>query len=154
MSIAIRPLSSDDLELICVHRVEMFRDAGVGDEALAPMIGNFRPWLAERLADGRYFGFVATDQGTPVASVGLMVIEWPPHPLHPDDDRRGYILNMFVEPSRRRHGLGKRLMQLGDEEFRNRGVKLSVLHATEKGRMLYLALGWSETSEMAKRVSH
>ena len=131
----------------------MFLDAGVPEETIEPMIENFRPWLERRLADGRYFGFVVGDGDLPVASVGLMVIDWPPHPLHPDDERRGYILNMFVAPTHRRQGLARRLMELADERFRELGVSLIVLHATEKGRKLYRTLGWSETSEMVKRLT-
>lgn len=131
----------------------MFLDAGVETETVAAMIEHFREWLRPRLADGSYFGFVAEESGLPIASVGLMVIDWPPHPLHPSDARRGYVLNVFVEPARRREGLAAELMRRADEEFRERGVSLAVLHATEKGQKLYRWIGWSETSEMAKRIS-
>ena len=153
MDVEIRGLTVDDVELICFHRAQMFLDAGVGEETVGPMIEHFGPWLEPRLRDGSYFGYVATFDGLPVASVGLMVIEWPPHPLHPSDHRRGYILNMFVVPSHRRQGLGRRLMELADQRFQELGVSLVVLHATEKGQKLYRTLGWSETSEMVKRLA-
>ena len=96
---------------------------------------------------------VAVDDALPVADIGLMVIDWPPHPLHPVDDRRGYILNMFVAPTHRRRGLGRQLMALADERFRELGVRLIVLHATEQGQLLYHGLSWSETGEMVKRLA-
>ncbi len=83
-----------------------------------------------------------------------MLIDWPPHPLHPTNDRRGYVLNLFVEAEHRRKGLARRLMQLAEEELVKRGVSLLVLHATEKGRPLYSELGWvAGSAEMIKQVT-
>jgi ribosomal protein S18 acetylase RimI-like enzyme len=113
---------------------------------------HFREWLAPRLADGSYFGFIVEDDGNPVAGIGLMLIDWPPHPSHPSQDKRGYVLNVFVEPDYRRRGLGKFLMDAGDAELTRRGVSFSVLHATRMGVPLYERLGWSRTSEMSKSL--
>lgn len=147
----IRPVTPGDLDLICRHREEMFRDAGADDQSLALMTSHFRPWLAPRLADGSYFGFIVSCDGRQAGGVGLMLIDWPPHPLHPADDRRGYVLNLFVEPEHRRKGLARRLMQLAESELARRGATLLVLHATEKGRPLYAELGWTTGSaEMIK----
>lgn len=147
-----RKLDIGDLELICRHREAMFRDAGRDDGVLATMTEHFRAWLSPRLTDGSYFGFVLEDQGRAVAGIGLMLIDWPPHPLHPTQDRRGYVLNVYVEPTHRRRGLARELMRLADAEFARRGVSYCVLHATEKGRPLYQELGWSGTAEMAKAI--
>lgn len=147
-----RTLDVGDLELICRHREAMFRDAGRDGDELATMTEHFRPWLLPRLRDGSYFGFVLEDQGRPIAGIGLMLIDWPPHPLHPTQDRRGYVLNVYVEPDYRRRGLARELMRLADAEFARRGVSYCVLHATEQGRPLYRELGWSGTAEMAKVI--
>lgn len=148
----IRTLRPSDLELVCRHREEMFRDAGRRDDVLAPMTAHFREWLKPRLADGSYFGFVMSDDGVDAAGIGLMLIEWPPHPEHPTQDKRGYVLNVFVEPAYRKRGLARELMALADAEFARRGVSYAVLHATEKGRPLYQGLGWNGTTEMAKPI--
>lgn len=130
----------------------MFRDAGRRDDVLAPMTAHFREWLKPRLADGSYFGFVLCNEGIDVAGIGLMLIEWPPHPEHPTQDKRGYVLNVFVEPAYRKRGLARELMALADAEFARRGVSYAVLHATEKGGPLYRSLGWNGTTEMAKPI--
>lgn len=153
LAVVVRPVRADDLDLICRHREEMFRDAGSDATELRAMTKHFRSWLAPRLADGSYFGFILSRGGDPVGGVGLMLIDWPPHPLHPADGQRGYVLNLFVEPEHRRRGLARRLMQLAEQELTRRGASLLVLHATEKGRPLYAGLGWSASSEMTKSVS-
>ncbi|KJK11722.1 GNAT family acetyltransferase [Burkholderiaceae bacterium 16] len=148
----VRSLGADDVELVCRHREEMFREAGRDNDILQTMTRQFRPWLEPRVRDGSYFGFVLEDQGQPVAGIGLMAIDWPPHPSHPTQDRRGYVLNVYVDKTYRKQGLGRRLMQLAEDEFARRDIQFAILHATEMGRSLYVALGWHATSEMAKAV--
>jgi ribosomal protein S18 acetylase RimI-like enzyme len=148
-----RPVTPRDLELVCRHREEMFRASntpGRTEDVLNAMTAAFRTWLRPHLKDGSYFGFVVEDAGTPVAGIGLMVIDWPPHPSHPKEDKRGYVLNLFVEPLYRQRGLGNMLMGLGEAELRKRGVSYGVLHATRMGKPLYERMGWAGTSEMAK----
>lgn len=62
---------------------EMFLEAGGDPAELQVMTQHFRPWLEERLGDGRYYGFKLLDGDQPVAAIGLMSIDWPPHPSHP-----------------------------------------------------------------------
>lgn len=148
----VREISENDVELICRHREEMFYDAGRGEEILQVMTENFRDWLRPHLRDRTYFGFIVCDKGEPIAGIGLMLIDWPPHPSHPTTDKRGYVLNVYVEPEHRRGGLARELMRLADAEFAKRGVQFAILHATDKGRGMYAGLGWSSTTEMAKLV--
>jgi len=148
----IRTLRTSDLDLVCRHREEMFRDVGRRDDELTLMTQHFREWLGPRLVDGSYFGYVMLDGGSPVAGIGLMLIDWPPHPMHPTQDKRGYVLNVFVEPDYRNRGLARELMNLAEAEFVRRGVRYAVLHATEKGKPLYQGLDWNGTTEMAKTL--
>jgi ribosomal protein S18 acetylase RimI-like enzyme len=148
----IRALDIDDLELVCRHREEMFRDSGRSDDVLQPMTEHFRAWVRPRLLDGSYFGYAMLDGGVPVAGIGLMLIDWPPHPSHPTQDKRGYVLNVYVEPAYRKRGLARELMRLAEAEFARRGIGYAILHATAKGRPLYQDEGWAGTTEMAKAV--
>ncbi|GAC1033336.1 GNAT family N-acetyltransferase [Pseudomonas sp. No.21] len=148
----VRRLVPDDLERVCVHREAMFLEAGGDPARLRVMTEHFRPWLRERLADGRYYGFALMDEARVAAAIGLMSIEWPPHPSHPEVGQRGYVLNVFVEPDYRRRGLASALMKLAEAEFNRRGLGFAVLHATQVGRPVYEALGWAATSEMAKAI--
>ena len=153
MTLTTRPVTTDDLELICDQRERMFRESntpGRTEEILSTQTVHFRSWLAPRLRDGSYFGHVVEEAGKPVAGIGLMLIDWPPGPSHPTSDKRGYVLNVFVEPSHRRKGLAATLMELADREFTTRGVSYAVLHSTRMGRPLYEKIGWTATNEMAK----
>jgi hypothetical protein len=81
----------------------MFLEAGRDPEKLRVMAEHFHPWVEKRLNDGRYYGFALCDTDQVVAAIGLMTIDWPPHPSHPTMDQRGYVLNVFVEPTHRRN---------------------------------------------------
>jgi len=153
--VTTRPVSLGDIDLICRHREEMFRASnapGRSDEVLGAMTRSFRVWIEPRLRDGSYFGYIAEEDGAVVAGIGLMIIDWPPHPSHPNEDKRGYVLNVFVEPSRRKRGLATRLMRLGEAEITRRGVSFAILHATRMGRPLYEQTGWTQTVEMSKQL--
>ncbi|WP_061781464.1 GNAT family N-acetyltransferase [Sphingomonas sanguinis] len=152
--IKLRPVTMSDLDRICDHRREMFREAGKADHDLAKMAVPFAAWLGPRLADGRYFGFMAqTGDGEAIGGVGLMEIDWPPHPAHPEDCRRGYVLNVFVEPSYRGQGVARALMEASEAAFQERGVTYAILHSTDAGRPCYEQMDWSPTTEMAKHFS-
>ena len=153
--VTTRPVSLGDIDLICRHREEMFRASnapGRSDEVLSAMTRSFRVWIEPRLRDGSYFGYIAEEDGAVVAGIGLMIIDWPPHPSHPNEDNRGYVLNVFVEPSRRKRGLATMLMRLGEAEITRRGVSFAILHATRMGRPLYEQTGWTQTVEMSKQL--
>ena len=151
MVVTARPVAESDLELICEHRERMFAESGRTRESLQPMTSAFRQWLIPRLADGSYFGWMLEDAGRVGAGLGMMIIDWPPHPSHPSDDRRAYILNVFVEPEYRRTGLARQLMALAEERARQLQLRYAILHSTQQGRPLYETLGWAQTREMAIR---
>lgn len=150
--ITTRAVEPRDHATICNHRYRMFAENGASVESLNAMRDPFAAWLAPRLADGRYFGFVLENDGRVIAGVGLILLDWPPHFLHPYNAERGYILNVFVEPEYRGQGLAKKLMVLADEEFCRRGVAFAVLHASDMGRPVYEGLGWMAMPEMGKAL--
>ncbi|MGI4861363.1 MAG: GNAT family N-acetyltransferase [Janthinobacterium lividum] len=149
----VREIAEGDAELVCRHREKMFRDAGRSEAVLQTMTVDFRRWLIPRLLDRSYFGYIVCDKAEPIAGIGLMVIDWPPHPSHPTSDKRGYVLNVYVEPGHRRQEWARELMRLAETEFSRRGIQFAILHATEKGRGLYENLGWNGTTEMSKAIA-
>src|SRR3954467_6860293 len=100
-----RDVQPSDCETIVMHRELMFAASGRSQETLKPMTEAFRRWLPPKLASGDYFGWMVEHDGAVVAGLGMMIIDWPPHPSHPTQDVRGYILNVYVEPDHRRRGL-------------------------------------------------
>ena len=145
---SLRAIAGSDLDAIVRHRHRMFVDAGRPDDAgLRAKSDAFREWLQPRLADGRYYGWMIEHESEVVAGLGMMTVDWPPHPLHLEP-ARGYILNVYTEPSHRRQGLAKRLTERALAEAAERQLHVLFLHATEHGRLVYDQAGFRSTNEM------
>jgi ribosomal protein S18 acetylase RimI-like enzyme len=144
-----RAATQADASLIAAHRHAMFEEMGRGGEApLREMRRNFEPWVERMIASGKYVGWIVIDDGKPAASAGFFELEWPPHPLDPASEHRGYLLNFWVEPSYRGQGLARMLVREGIAETRRRGLRVTALHASDAGRRVYEKMGFENTSEM------
>src|ERR1700721_1314823 len=85
--------------LIAAHRRAMFADMGsAAPPTLDAMTRSFEPWVARKIAEGKYLGWITEDDSIPVAGAGLLVLDWPPPRFDPAGEHRGYLLNVFVEP--------------------------------------------------------
>ena len=144
-----RKATVSDAELITSHRKGMFTDMRDAPEAiLAEMARNFEPWVRRMISDGKYAGWITSDGDRPIASAGLLMLDWAPHFLDPTCDKRGYILNVFVEPEYRRQGLAQMLTKECVAEARRRGIGVVALHASKKGQPVYEKLGFKASNEM------
>jgi len=146
----IRVATVADAAIITHHRRRMFVDAGRSDNhVLDVMAEHFEPWVAVQLEAGKYLGWLATDAaGQVVGGSGLLLLDWPPHPLDPTSAQRGYLLNVYVEPEHRRQRLASRLIERALAEARRRRIRVVALHSTEAGRRLYESNGFRSTNEM------
>ncbi len=144
-----RLANPSDAALITRHRRRMFVDAGRADnQVLDVMTDAHEPWVAREIAAERYLGWITEDDGKPVAGAGLLLLDWPPHPLDPRSTQRGYLLNVYVEPEYRRRRLASNLIDLTLAEARRRHIRVVALHSTDEGRRLYEANGFRSTNEM------
>ncbi len=148
MSYTIRKATPDDLSVIMHQRRSMFLDMGHDVQLVQAMETPFRPWIADRLANGTYQGWFAVDaDGQVVAGAGLWLHEWIPSPLAPEP-LRGYILNVYTERGWRRQGIARRLVEEILAYCEARQIRLVTLHASDQGRPIYEALGFIPSSEM------
>lgn len=118
------------------------------DAVLETVLRNAELWTKNMIEAGRYAGWITTDGDWPVASAGLLVLDWPPHPLDPAGERRGYVLNVFVQPEYRRRGLAHALVELCLDEAKRRGIRIVALHSSDAGRAIYEGFGFKASNEM------
>ncbi len=137
-----------DAELISEQRRRMFVDsAQVSDARLSEVTENFVPWVRERLIDGRYVGWLTSEERHVVAGAGVLFMDFPPHWMDPEPVR-AYLLNVYVDPAFRGRGLARELLDVAMNDARQRGIKVMSLHASEFGRPLYERNGFKSTNEM------
>lgn len=145
----IRAAETTDAALISAHRRAMFAEIQMLDESVLSVVERRTvAWTQRLMREGKYFGWIATGAGRPVASAGLLILDWPPHPFDPEGERRGYLLNVYVEPEFRKRGLARELLERGLAEARQRGIRVVTLHSSPAGRAIYERMGFHATSEM------
>jgi GNAT superfamily N-acetyltransferase len=144
----LRPSTLADLETHVAHRVAMFRDMEMGtEEGRKRMAEAFRQQLRSWLVTGQCRGLVVEEHGRPVASVLLLLKDTLPTPVTPLSVR-GYLFNIYTEPSHRRRGLAARLTDAALDLARNLGIEIMELHASLEAEGLYQRMGFVPTSEM------
>jgi len=140
-----------DAELIGEQRRRMFVDMGHADDAsMQAMITKFVPWVRAKLEDGSYIGWLTSEDGHVVAGAGMWLMEFPPNWMD-TGAVRAHLLNFYVDPAFRGHGLAHALLKTAVGEARRRGIKVVSLHASKFGRPLYERNGFEATNEMILR---
>lgn len=61
-------------------------------------------------------------------------------------------MNVYTEPAQRGQGLARRLVAMALDYCRAEGIPMAALHASDAGRPIYEAMGFSETGEMRLRL--
>ncbi len=144
-----RPATVADAALISAHRRAMFEAmGGIEEGVLVTMTRSCEPWIVRMVGEDKYAGWIIRDGEYPVASAGLLILDWPPHPLDPTAENRAYLLNVFVEPDYRKQGLARELLAMCMAEARRRNIRVVTLHASDAGRPLYEKTGFGTTNEM------
>ena len=127
----------------------MFAEIDGPDESLLSALERRSvSWTERMIREGKYYGWIATDAGRSVASSGLLILDWPPHPFDPEGELRGYLLNVYVEPDYRKRGLAHQLVERSMAEARRRGIRVVTLHSSQAGRPIYERFGFHATNEM------
>ena len=129
----------------------MFVDAGQpDDQRMAEMLKAFVPWVSGKLAEDKYIGWLASENGAIVGGAGLWLMEFPPHFLQVEPVR-GYLLNFYTAPEFRGRGLAKALLKEAVDAARQRGCEVVTLHASKFGGPIYENNGFKQTNEMMLR---
>ena len=139
----VRPAILDDVEALVHHRISMFTDMGLSIDGPA-VEGAFRLWLADAMPAGIYRAWVVED-GAPggriVAGGGITILPWPPGPRSLGT-RIAFAYNVYTEPSHRRRGLARMIMDAIHAWCRENGIAAVVLNASKDGQPLYESIGY------------
>jgi GNAT superfamily N-acetyltransferase len=141
-----------DAELIARQRRQMFVDAGMAqDEKLQPMVDSFVRWVRPKLQDGSYIGWIVEGERRDVGGAGMWLMDFPPHWMDAKP-LRAYLLNFYVDPAFRGHGIANDLLKRAVEDAKRRGIKVISLHASRFGKPIYERNGFEATNEMWLRM--
>jgi GNAT superfamily N-acetyltransferase len=146
-ALTLRPATPADAELIQSQRDAMFTEMGDPQGRVPAAHAASLAWLGAGLISGSYSGVLAEVGGRVIGGAGVTWQSLPPSP-RTLSMVRAYILNVYVEPAQRGHGLAGLLIELLLAECRALGVDHVTLHASDAGRRTYERLGFGPTNEM------
>src|SRR5687767_15604992 len=151
MAYAIRPATIADIPHIALHREQMFRDMGIAAQ-FDDMRAAFALWLRHAIPAKTYLGWIAAAaNGDAAGGSGLIVMPWPPGPMSLDP-RCAMVFNVYTNPSHRKQGLARKLMDAMHEWCRGEGIERIALNASTFGRSLYESMGYVVAEEPMMRL--
>jgi GNAT superfamily N-acetyltransferase len=138
----IRQATTDDVEALVHHRLAMFSEMGVPLDA--PVVRQlFRDWLLKMMPAGEYLAWVCeAGSAEVVAGVGITLLIWPPGPSPIAAGRIAFVYNVYTEPSHRKRGIARRLMDTVHTWSAGHGVGAVALNAAPDARHLYESQGY------------
>ena len=150
---SLRQATEADIPLLVAHNHRMFEEVAHlqgrshDPAALEAMERAFHPYLRSGMADGTTMGWLIEVDGAAVASAAISVVTSPPSPRNPTG-RYGLLFGVYTEPTYRRQGLGRRVVQAAVDWCRAEGLRWVSLFASDVGRPLYESMGFGPTSHM------
>lgn len=140
----VRSATLDDAAALVRHRLGMFTDMGVPLDRVA-LSTAFRAWLAETMPEGSYRAWLVEDDDDGiVGGGGITIIPWPPGPRYLGD-RLAYVYNVYTEPSHRRRGVARLVMDAIHAWCEAHGITSAALNASASGRSMYESMGYRIT---------
>jgi len=111
------------------------------------MIAALEPYLRTAIAEGRWHSWIAEPGGCG----SVEIVPWVPGRQDPAP-RRAWIHSLYIQPSFRHRGIGRRITETIIMWCRENGFEWVYLHASEHGRPLYESLGFVLSSEMRLKL--
>lgn len=151
MATQIRRAGDDDVAAVAALRLSFLADE-LGDPALLED-GSLRDQLTDfverSVAAGRWWSWLAEDDGAVVGGLSMLVQEVPPHPRDPRS-LDGFVFNVWVRPDHRRAGIGRRLLDACLATAETSGLRRVALVTTDDGRHLYDAAGFTRDPDLLR----
>lgn len=147
-TVTIRKATLADLPLLLAYRRAMAEEMDSADElAVSRMIAALEPYLRTTIAEGRWHSWIAEPGGCG----SVEIVPWVPGRQDPTP-RRAWIHSLYVQPSFRQRGIGRRITGTIIAWCREQGFEWVYLHASTQGRPLYESLGFKASSEMRLKL--
>lgn len=146
MMTVIMPLT--DLGLLMDWRREVIETV-FGVEPSGKLIEANRRYYETHIADGSHMAFVATADGAGAGCGAICIQEELPSPDNPSG-RCAYLMNIYVRPVFRGHGIGHAIVERLVEAARGAGCDKISLETTDAARTLYRSSGFREYKDIMK----
>lgn len=140
-----------DIERLIPWRMEVLRCVfalPAGEDTSALERQN-RSYYEQHLADGSHIACLAAVGGTEAGCGGVCLYDEMPSPENPDG-RCAYLMNIYVRPEFRDHGVAHRIVRWLVGQALAQGVTKIYLETSDAARGLYADLGFRYMKDMMK----
>ncbi len=139
MGIVYKKLTTAELETFIQMRINQLREEGAKEDIdLTPAL---RDYYSRHMADGTFVSWLAFDGDKIIGTSGMSFVEKPPYFGCPSG-KIGLLSSMFTDPSYRRQGIAKELLDRVVNEARAYGCGTVQITASDMGVKLYTAYGF------------
>ena len=146
----IREAGDEDQALVVRMRLAFLADESGPEAVSEALAADTRRFVLAEHESGRLRSWLAEDGDECVGIVSLVLHAVPPNP-RVASDVEGYVVNMYVAPAHRGRGTGRALLDTLEAAARAAGLRRLTLHATDAGRPLYEAAGFTTDDTWMKR---
>jgi GNAT superfamily N-acetyltransferase len=142
--VLIREASEDDLPRVARLRLEFLAAHRGADANSFPdrLRVETEAFLRRHQNAGSIRSWLAVDDGRDLGVVTMLLLDLAPRP-EDASGMEGYIVNMYVHPSQRRHGIGRALLDRCLDAAAALSLRRLLLYATDDGRPLYTHAGFA-----------
>jgi len=141
----IRKATNEDIEIVLEMRYTTLRDV-CGLKEDYSFDESFQTISRAYFANEDQTTVLVFDGEAPIGCATICYQFLMPTFDHPTG-RRAHVMNVYVDENYRRQGIARKMMELLLKEAKGRGVTEISLDATEKGRLLYEAMGFEASKE-------
>ncbi len=144
-NIEYRITTKEDIGLLMSSRLEMLKEINDLAEDYAydeDFVSNSREYFLK----GDHTTVLALDNGNVIGCASVCYIDIMPTFSHPTG-RRAHLMNVYTSKTYRRQGIAGKMMDILIEEAWKNGATEISLDATEAGRPLYEACGFTASDE-------
>lgn len=139
MPIEYRHLTKNELDTFIEMRINQLREEGAKEDIdLRPAL---KAYYIRHLVDGIFVSWLAFDGEKIVGTSGMSFVEKPPYFACPSG-RIALLSNVFTNPSYRRKGIAKELLNRVVKEAKDYGCGIVQITASDMGVKLYTDFGF------------
>ena len=148
MNLTYRKATVNDVELLVNTRVSLIdEDSGLNENEKKDLYDSNKEYMQTAMKQEIFIAFLAFDGDVFVGTASACLYAVLPGKKLPKG-RNAYIQNVYVVPSYRRHGIGKKIISMLIDEVKRRDYTRITLHATKMGRDLFRNCGFQNSENL------
>lgn len=138
----LRAATQDDMNHVIEMRIAYLREINnkLSEKEMGTLLKHLPDYYLRHM-ENDFFAYLALEDGKPVSTVFLLIIERPAN-LNFITGKSGILLNVYTDPAYRKRGLASALLNMAMEDAKKFNVSNVELQATDMGIPIYEKLGF------------